>query len=160
MAVDRTGARVLEAARELVVEKGDRFSVAALAERAGVSRATVYNRFGSRAALLDALRPRPVVEAPDLRALIERACAAWAADPRLYRRLGPAAGAPGDAPRRLAESLAAADALRPGCSLKEAEDVIAVLTSFAVFDRLHHDGRRSTGAVADVLLRLVAGILA
>ena len=157
-AVDRTAARILDAARELVTASGDRFSIGTLAERAGVSRATVYNRHGSRAAVLDALRPRHTLDAPDLRTFIERACAAWAAEPRLYRRLGPAADLGGDAPRRLAESLAAADALRPGCSLKEAEDVIAVVTSFPVFDRLHQDGRRSTTSVAEILMRLAAAI--
>ena len=158
-AVDRTGARILDAARELVAASGDRFSVGALAERAGVSRATVYNRHRSRAALLDTLRPRQTLDAPDLRTFIDRTCAAWAAHPRLYRNLGPAADLDGEAPRRLAESLAAADALRPGCSLKEAEDVIAVVTSFAVFDRLHHDGRRSTASVAEILMRLATAIV-
>jgi hypothetical protein len=38
--------------------------------------------------------------------------------------------------------------------------VIATLTAFAVFDRLHRDGRRSPAAVADVLMRLASGILA
>jgi hypothetical protein len=64
------------------------------------------------------------------------------------------------APRLLAERLAAADRLRPGCSLREATDVIGLLSSFPVFDRLHHDGRRTSVAVADVLMRLAAAILA
>lgn len=66
----------------------------------------------------------------------------------------------GDAARHIAERLAATDRVRPGCSIKEAEDVIAALSSFAVFDRLHKDGRRSPAAVADILLRLAAAILA
>jgi AcrR family transcriptional regulator len=159
-AVDRTAEIVLRAARELVTEHGERFSIGALARRAGVSRATVYNRYGAKAGVLDALRPRPTVEAGDLRAYLERSCAAWAADPSLYRALSAALDLPSDAPRRVAEDLAAGDLLRPGCSIKEAEDVIAVLTSFAVFDRLHRDGRRSPGAVAEVLMRLAGGILA
>src|SRR5260370_912687 len=61
--------------------------------------------------------------------------------------------------RALAERLASADQLRPGCSLKEAEDVIGALTSFDVFDRLHQDGRRSSSAVADILMRLAGAIL-
>lgn len=159
-AVDRTADAVLRAARELVTERGERFSVGALARRAGVSRATVYNRYGAKAGVLDALRPRPTVEAGDLRTYVERSCAAWAADPSLYRALLHAVDLPREGPRRLAENLAAADLLRPGCSLKEAEDVIAVLTSFAAFDRLHRDGRRSPAAVAEVLMRLAGGILA
>jgi hypothetical protein len=62
--------------------------------------------------------------------------------------------------RDLAERLAGADQLRPGCSIKEAEDVIGALTSFEVFDRLHRDGRRTTAAVREILWRLAAGILA
>jgi AcrR family transcriptional regulator len=158
-AVDRTAATILRAARELIAERGMGFSFATLARQAGVSRATIYNHFGSRTALLDALRPRLAVEAAGLCEYIEGSCAAWAADPSLFRSLPPAdSGA--DAARRIAEGLAAADSLRPGCSLKEAEDVIGVLTSFSVFDRLHRDGRRSPAAVADVLSRLAGGILA
>jgi hypothetical protein len=61
--------------------------------------------------------------------------------------------------RTLAGRLAAADQLRPGCSLKEAEDVIGAITSFEVFDRLHKDGRRSPTAVSEILMRLVSTIL-
>ena len=157
--VDRTAAAILAAARELVAETGDQVSIAAVASRAGVSRATVYNRFGSRAALLAALTPSLGVPAGDLRAYVEQSCAAWATQPALFRNLR-ARPTEGDAPRRIAEQLAAADALRPGCSLREAEDVIAALTSFPVFDRLHGDGRRSPAAVAAVISRLAAGILA
>jgi hypothetical protein len=87
----------------------------------------------------------------------------WATDPALFRRLpelGLAeSGSPG-ADHSLAEQLAAADQLRPGCSLREAEDVIGTLTSFATFDRLYKDGRRSAIAVAEILLRLASAILA
>src|SRR5207244_12684694 len=48
-AVDRTRARILRAARALLVApRGVAFSSAALARRARVTRATVYQRFGSR----------------------------------------------------------------------------------------------------------------
>jgi hypothetical protein len=67
--------------------------------------------------------------------------------------------APGD-DRALAERLAAADQLRAGCSIKEAEDVIRAVTAFAVFDRLYKDGRRSQAAVVEILMRLVSTILA
>jgi hypothetical protein len=81
----------------------------------------------------------------------------------VFRRLpSNAATADGEASedRRLAERLAAADQLRAGCSIKEAEDVIGLLTSFPTFDRLHQDGRRSATVVAAILVRLVAAILA
>jgi AcrR family transcriptional regulator len=193
--VDRTRSSILAAARELVTEHGPESSVGKVAERAGVSRITIYNQFGSKAGLLQALSAEagpppagtPAVEsgadpADDLRRRIEQACAAWAANPRLYRQLaGRALGAAGlalgaaglglgaagltsgdrpDYDHALAERLAAADRLRPGCSIKEAEDVIGILTSFAVFDRLHKEGRRSPSAVAQILLRMASGSVA
>jgi hypothetical protein len=99
--------------------------------------------------------------AGDLKLRIERACAAWAADPRLHRQLGGRGygdGSPYD--HALAERLAAQDRLRPGCSIKEAEDVIGILTSFPVFDRLYKEGRRSASSVAEILLRMASGFLA
>lgn len=185
--VDRTRYRILAAARELVSELGPESSVGKVAKRAGVSRITVYYQFGSKAALLEALSaeagPPPAGVAPgdatgdpaaDLRLRIEQACAAWAADPRLHRQLagralgaaGVALGAAGtvsnerpDHDHALAVRLAAHDRLRAGCSIKEAEDVIGTLTSFAVFDRLHKEGRRSVTAVAEILLRMASGFI-
>ena len=167
--VDRTGQAILRAARQLVAEGGGAsVSVAAVAHRAGVSRITVYNRFGSKAGLLGALVPprrlAPAAEGDPREALRQRvigACTGWATDPALYRNLGASAETSDqDGDRRLAERLADADALRPGCSLKEAEDVLGVLTSFPVFDRLYRDGRRPSVAVAEILIRLAAAILA
>jgi AcrR family transcriptional regulator len=163
--VDRTGQSILAAARELVSE-GSAASVGAIARRAGVSRITVYNRFGSRARVLQSLAPplEPAEPAePDPREALRqhflRACTTWAAEPALFRHLPGAAASDSPIERRLAELLLAADALRPGCSIREAEDVIAALAAFPVFDRLHKDGRRSPAAVAEVLMRLAGGIL-
>jgi AcrR family transcriptional regulator len=140
-------------------------SLGAVARRAGVTRATVYNRFGSRAALLDRLAPGATVPEPSahdprqaVRDYLVATCLRWAANPALYRRLP--ATEEGDNPRRLAAHLATLDALRPGCSLREAQDVLATLGSFPTFDRLHQDGRRSAPAVAEILMRLAGGILA
>jgi AcrR family transcriptional regulator len=172
-AAGRTHAAILSAARDLLTTGELPLSVAAVARRAGVSRLTLYNRFGSKAGLLgqlaDGARPQghpgpPAADPRDqLRQRIVGACSMWSSDPALFRRLPAATNveieAPGD-DRALAERLAASDHLRPGCSLKEAEDVIAALTSFSVFDRLHKDGRRSPATVADILMRLAAAILA
>ena len=166
--VDRTAASILAAARQLVAA-GSKASVGEIARSAGVSRITVYNRFGSRERLMEALVPaRPSPSGPlghlpmnaeeSLRQRISESCARWAADPGLYRHLPPRPESRAD--RELAERLAAADHLRPGCSIREAEDVIGALTSFAVFDCLHADGRRPASAVAEILMRLAAGILA
>ena len=141
-------------------------TVGAVASRAGVSRLTVYQHFGSHRGLIEAVAastlpsPPPVGGAPSLRRSIEAACERWASDPFLFRRLPSAAGRDPEAARDLAAALAAEDRLRPGCSLREAEDVISLVTSFPSFDRLHHDGRRSPAAVVDILYRLAASILA
>jgi len=159
-AAARTRSAILDAARMLVRDAaGTSPSVGAIASRAGVSRLSVYHHFGSRAGVLHAMadqaRPLPAAAGGDPRAALTAAVAQWAGDPALYRRLPDAVVST----RELATSLAAADRLRPGCSLKEAEDVLAVLTSFATFDRLHQDGRRSTAAVMEILMRMAGSIL-
>jgi AcrR family transcriptional regulator len=172
-AAGRTHAAILSAARDLLAAGEPPFSVAAVARRAGVSRLTLYNGFGSKAGLLRQVaagarprgRPGPAAADPrdELRQRILDSCSMWSSDPALFRRLPTAASFEVEAPegdRDLAERLVASDQLRPGCSLKEAEDVIAALTSFSVFDRLHKDGRRSPATVADILMRLAAAILA
>jgi AcrR family transcriptional regulator len=166
--VDRTAQSILAAARTLLEqEPASQVSVGAIARQAGVSRLTVYARFGSRAALLGALALQPppagIAETDARSALREHLAAsssAWARSPALFRHLPVPAAADPESAHRLAERLLAADALRPGCSIREAEDVIGALGSFAVFDRLHRDGRRSPSAVTDVLMRLAGGILA
>ncbi len=175
-ATDRNRAAIVAAARELLVAGEDPgLSVVAAAGRAGVSRLTVYNRFGSKAGLLRAVAEEArraagsqlASEIGDprdrLRQVITESCAVWASDPALFRRLPEAAGfenEPPGADRALAERLASSDQLRPGCSLREAEDVIGALISFATFDRLHKDGRRSLSAVTEILMRMAAAILA
>jgi AcrR family transcriptional regulator len=173
--IDRSRSAILAAARELVAEHGPASSMGKVAERAGVSRLTVYNQFGSKERLLEALAagiaPRAaltrVESSPDprdeLRGRVEHACGVWSADPILYRRLEAHRQSRGDDSKdghALAERLASHDRLRPGCSVKEAEDVIGILTSFAAFDRLHKDGRRSPSAVAGILMRMAGEFLA
>jgi AcrR family transcriptional regulator len=54
VAADETRARVLAAARELLAEGGTAsFRLEAVAERAGVTRTTVYHQFGSKVALIE-----------------------------------------------------------------------------------------------------------
>jgi AcrR family transcriptional regulator len=173
-AADRTRTAILAAARDLLASGETGLSAGAVARRAGVSRVTVYNRFGSKAGLLGELAAgarreaatqdaaTPADPRDQLRQRIVDSCSMWASDPALFRHLPAAASVEIEAPnqdRALAERLAASDQLRPGCSLKEAEDVIGALTSFPVFDRLHKDGRRSTATVTEILIRLTAAIL-
>jgi AcrR family transcriptional regulator len=173
-AVKRTRAAILAAARDLLASTGGPgLSAGAVAHRAGVSRITVYNQFGSKAGLVRELaagarRDRAPAETAadphdELRRRIFDSCSMWTSDPPLFRGLPGTAHSELETPdsnRALAERLAAAGQLRPGCSLREAEDVIGALTSFAVFDRLHKDGRRSSSGVAEILVRLAAAILA
>ncbi|MEZ5080513.1 MAG: helix-turn-helix domain-containing protein [Thermoleophilia bacterium] len=76
---EQTHERVLAAASDLFVERGyDGASIAAIAERAGVSSETIYARFSNKRSLLgqlvqNAVRgadPRPVTEQDSARALI------------------------------------------------------------------------------------------
>jgi AcrR family transcriptional regulator len=55
--VDEMRARIIEAARELIMSQRALagFSVDAVAKQAGVARATVYNQFGNKLGLLEAL---------------------------------------------------------------------------------------------------------
>lgn len=173
--LDRTRASILSAARQLVTEFGPGCSVGQVAERAGVSRITVYNQFRSKAGLLEALSAdigaahdaagaeSDSDPAGELMRRIELACAAWAMDPGLHRQLQGRfleRDEESDSGRGIAERLAARDQLRAGCSIREAEDLIGILTSFSVFDRLHKNGRRSPSAVAEILLRMATGFLA
>jgi AcrR family transcriptional regulator len=162
---------MLRAARDLLTGGGTAPSVGEIAARAGVSRLSVYHHFGSRQGILDAvaaaaagtvtadvLTDESAVD--QLRRRMASSSERWASDPALFRSLPAATVADPDADRALAQRLAEADQLRPGCSLREARDVIGVLTSFATFDRLHQDGRRAAASVAEILMRLAAGILA
>ncbi len=174
MPAARTRAAIVAAARELITAgpAGSPLpSVGAVADRAGVSRLSIYHHFGSKAGLEGAIAAEAWPSRSEggaaagpptaqLRHRIETSCARWAANPLLFRRL-PAAGEPGDrdSAHQLAVDLAGADQLRPGCSLKEAEDVIGLVTSFAAFDQFHADGRRSVPAVAVILCRLASAIL-
>lgn len=94
-AAAQTRERLVQAARELLAGEGGltAFSLEAVARHAGVSRPTVYNQFGSRRALLEAVfddvavqggitRLPGVMAEPDphvaLRGLIEMFCAFFA----------------------------------------------------------------------------------
>ena len=162
LAAGRTRRAILDAAQALLRDLTVAPTVGAIAARAGVSRLSVYHHFGSRAGVLAAVAEAAQAsgrsDATDLRSFIASAVAHWATDPSLFRTL-PDTPATDERPRELATRLAAEDRLRPGCSIKEAEDVIALLSSFAAFDRLHQDGRRSSAAVTETLMRMAGSIL-
>jgi AcrR family transcriptional regulator len=104
-AMEETRLRIVAAARELILSENALagFSMEAVARQAGVTRVTIYHRFGSKRGLLEALfddmgaRGRlaerlPEVFAQDdaleaLRLYIEVFCDFWAGDRAVNRRL-------------------------------------------------------------------------
>ena len=157
---------VLDAAERLIRE-GEFHSttVEALAEEAGISRATVFNRFGSKLGVLEALVER-CFTGPEMRAIkqalkvedpvtaleatIEASCAIWEAQgfivEHLYAIVVLEPGAAVlinevEADQRsdlhgLTRRLARADRLRPGLGEARAAATLHMLTSLETFLRL------------------------
>jgi AcrR family transcriptional regulator len=104
-AMEETRARIVVAARELILSDNalQGFSMEAVARQAGVTRVTIYHRFGSKRGLLEALfddmgaRGRLAERLPEvfaqedpreaLRLYIEVFCDFWAGDRAVNRRL-------------------------------------------------------------------------
>jgi AcrR family transcriptional regulator len=155
--------RVLEAAERLMRE--DRFHLATmdeLAAAAGVSRATVFNRFGSKLGVLQALFARGM-EGPEMEAIrealeledpvaaleaaIDASCAIWESYAFIHEQLQaivvlePDASALVDQQREeqradllaLARRLSRAGRLRPGLSETRAAAALHMLTSLESF---------------------------
>jgi AcrR family transcriptional regulator len=155
--------RVLEAAERLMRE--DAFHVATmdeLAAAAGVSRATVFNRFGSKLGVMQALFAR-VMEGPEMEAIrgaleledpvaaleaaIEASCGIWESSAFIHEQLQaivvlePDASALVDQQRKaqrddlltLARRLSRAGRLRPGLSETRAAAALHMLTSLESF---------------------------
>jgi AcrR family transcriptional regulator len=179
--VDATRTQILEAAREIVGAGGDlrRFSMEAIARKAGVARMTVYYQFRSRAGLLDALadhlaqrggmqRMQEVFQTADpeeaLRKFVDTFVRFWATDRIVMRRLralGVVSPALYGRPRNRDEwrHEAASQLLtRFGSkgrssgrpSAQDRVDLLSELTSFETFDALAVEGR-STEEVSRLL---------
>jgi AcrR family transcriptional regulator len=179
---DRTRAKILRAASRLLRTKqgASAFSLDAVAKRAGVTRLTVYKRFGSRRTLLEAVFDDRAAEGgidrvafamgihePEaaLARLIEVFCTFWASDPETMRRLD-AAGA--NDPelgallceryerRRLALSVIVRRMVEAGrvgrAKAQELIDVLFAVTGFHVFLEL----KDAKYATADIV-RLMQG---
>lgn len=187
-AVARRREHLIEAARELLVSRGFHgLSLEEVARKAGVTRKTVYNHFGSKLGLLEAIfdavaakgevwRLMEAAEFPDLREAVARAveasCRLWSSDRELLRRLvGLAAVDPETASvvmereqrreatwARLVQRLAAAGMLRPGVSPDQAVRASMALTSFATFEALTPPDA-PPAATVELLLRLLDGIV-
>jgi AcrR family transcriptional regulator len=182
--VDATHARILAAAARLSRERGvGRFSMDELAREAGVARATVYEHFRSKRAVLDELTsrsardvtPGDVTEgAPGeplavLRNALRGACRHWSeheADAQEARTLAAITGADraGDlVPAgldKVVDALATTGHLRSHWSPEEAVAALSVLTSFDTYERLRGDGDRTPTEIEAVLAKLAIAVIA
>ena len=158
--------RILDAVRELL-EQGTfhETTVEEVAERAGVSRATVYGHFGSRIGLVDAMcetfdaNPALIAlrETDDLDLWIERVVEFWSAEERILVQLygaaavDPAARALVD--RQTRDRYAELKALlrKLGQTGAERFGALAVLTSFETYLELRRRGGRSKRDVVAAL---------
>jgi AcrR family transcriptional regulator len=165
-----TRAKIMDAVRELLEEGAFHEStVEQVADRAGISRATLYQHFRSRLDLVDAIcdsfsvnpalvEVREVVELPDPDAALDQTIAAcvrfWASeDPVLAQLYGvvavdPAARDLVDRQRgdrrgemeRLARHLHSAGRLRRGLGERRALSLLMVITSYDSFRELREAG--------------------
>ncbi|HEX7091544.1 MAG TPA: helix-turn-helix domain-containing protein [Longimicrobiales bacterium] len=182
-----TRARILEAARDLAIEAGfRRFSIGKVAERAGVSRMTVYYQFGTRDELLEALfdhmaargrldrLPDVFVQPEPLDALaqfIDVFCDFWATDPAGMRRMrawarvegGGEAARERDRWRRQAlDTIVKRIRERHGVPAEEeVDDVVALLYALTSFESYEYlaEGGRSAAEVAALMKRAAREIV-
>jgi AcrR family transcriptional regulator len=178
---EQTRARLLKAARAMLAVRGG-ISLDAVAKKAGVTRLTVYNQFGSRRALLEAVfddmaeqgglhRIRDTMTNPDPEAALQEIvvifCGFWSAHHRALWRLHAASATDAE----FEESLRARNqrrrhvlsvlvdrmfegAKRPEVAA-ELVDVLFALTSVAFFRELTAGGRKNQSAC-----RLIQGLAA
>jgi AcrR family transcriptional regulator len=182
-AAEKTRARIIAAAnRQLRSAKGLRsLSLESVAAQAGVTRLTVYNQFGSRRGLLEAVfddvafrgglyrLPAAMAEKDPRVALLRLVaifCEFWyfnrrmlgqiigagVADPRLERAIRERSERRRKLITVILKRLEAADRVSPE-AFEEAVDVLFVLTSHAVFSGLADKGR-SVGTVCRLVQAL------
>jgi AcrR family transcriptional regulator len=178
-ATDATRERIVQAVRDLL--EGGTFheaSVEEVAKRAGVARATVYQHFGSRLGLVDAvcdrfdenpalveLRDTVVLEDPDgaLRETIALTMRFWDSEEPILRHLYGLASIDSLAAElverqfrdrrfemeRLIANVSERGALAPELSRRDALRLLLVLTSFETYEQLHrHEGVSSRQATS------------
>jgi AcrR family transcriptional regulator len=152
-----------------------------LAKEAGVARATVYEHFRSKRAVLDELassiarsvtmdESRAATSDPlvGLRDILGAVCRHWAEHEERMNGLrtltaltgGDQAGEGIDEKqlRKLVESLAAAGQMRAHWTVDEATDALGALTSYATYERLRR-APRTPEEVEGVLAKLVVSIV-
>src|SRR5438128_2509681 len=161
---DQTRARILSAARELLMQS-DGFSIDAVARQADVARMTVYHQFGSKIGLLEALSDALAVQGgmeqlasafrkPDPLDALDTYIAVfgrfWDADRLVTRRLRALAALDPDfehvirarderrrqGVRVITQRLVEQQILSPSTPHDEIVDVLFTLSSFETFDTL------------------------
>jgi AcrR family transcriptional regulator len=181
--VRATRARILEAAARLMRERGvNGFSMDVLAREAGVARATVYEHFRSKRAVLDELASAStrtltldshtaVVGDPltALRDMLGAVCRHWDENGATVRELRslvavtgseiPVDGVDPAYLRQVVVGLEAAGQLRPRWSADEAVDALALLTSYPAYERLRSSPSRRPDEVEALLARLAVSIV-
>jgi len=182
--VKATRARILEAAAQLLREHGPNgFSMDVLAKEARVARATVYEHFRSKRAVLEELvasTSRSLmldtqgtnVDDPltALRDMLGAVCKHWdeCADSVCELRSlvavtgadAPADGVDGEYLRSVVAGLASAGHLRPRWSPDDAVDALALLTSYPTYERLRGSITRSPAQIEALLAKLAVSIVA
>jgi AcrR family transcriptional regulator len=181
--VKATRTRILDAAFRLMRERGPHgFSMDVLAKEAGVARATVYEHFRSKLALLDELalstsrsltlnNQRTHIDNPlaALRDMLGAVCRHWSDHDATIRELRTLVAVTGAEPptdgleeeflRSVVEAIAAAGQLRPRWSLEDAVDALAVLTSYPTYERLRRSNARTPEQVETLLAKLAVVIV-
>ncbi|MBO0802764.1 MAG: TetR/AcrR family transcriptional regulator [Nocardiopsaceae bacterium] len=184
--VERTRGAIVAAGRECLIADGyHRLGLEAVADRAQVTRVTIYRQFGSRLGLLEAIAEdlsarsgivhamRQVAAASDaasaFRALVHELCRFWASDPGLLRRLVSLDAVDPDARdliqrredwtyRQVAatvERLAAEDRVLEPFDALTAAAVVSAVTSFQSCDEM---ARRTGIPLAELDTLLIAGL--
>ena len=180
--VNATRNRILAAAARLMRERGAHgFSMDMLAKEAGVARATVYEHFRSKHALLYELASTTSRELTldqnkhigdplaALRDMLGAVCRHWSDCDESIRELRTLVAVTGsDAPtdaidpdylRGLVEAIEASGQLRPRWSLDDAVDALAVLTSHPTYERLRRSNARTPAQVETLLAKLAVVII-
>ena len=180
--VNATRNRILAAAARLMRERGAHgFSMDMLAKEAGVARATVYEHFRSKHALLYELASTTSRELTldqnkhigdplaALRDMLGAVCRHWSDCDESIRELRTLVAVTGsDAPtdaidpdylRGLVEAIEASGQLRPRWSLDDAVDALAVLTSHPTYERLRRSKARTPAQVETLLAKLAVVII-
>ncbi len=180
--VRATRTRIVDAAARLTRDRGPNgFSMDVLAREAGVARATVYEHFRSKRAVLDELassmartiasdEPQPTGADPlvSLRDMLGDVCRHWCEHEERMKGLltltaltGREASGTGVEDSRLQAlvgALAETGQLRPHWSVDEAVDALSALTSYPTYERLRRD-TRTPEQVEAVLAKLAVAIV-